>query len=76
MTANEENLRAHHALTILPVLAIREEQQAGALKGVRIEKPAIKRTNSFGFTRQRLLSRATRFVGKRLRELVAGLLEV
>ena len=75
LTAMKDVAVSGHALTILPVLAIRDEQNAGVLKGVRIEKPAIKRTISLGFTRQRPLSKAARFVGTRLRDLAAGLLE-
>ena len=74
LTAMKDVAVSGHALTILPVLAIREEQDTGVLKGVRIEKPAIKRTISLGFTRQRPLSKAARFVGKRLRELLRELL--
>jgi DNA-binding transcriptional LysR family regulator len=62
------------AFTILPELAVREEQRTGRLAAARIERPAIKRTIALGFTRQRPLSKAARFVGARLRELATGLL--
>lgn len=75
LTAMKDVAISGHALTILPVLAIKEEEHTGALKGIRIEKPAIKRTISLGFTRQRPLSKAARFVGQRLRELAVELLE-
>ena len=75
LTAMKDVAVSGHALTILPLLAIREEQNAGVLKGVRIEKPAIKRTISLGFNRQRPLSKAARFVGKQLRELATGVFD-
>lgn len=75
LTAMKDVAVSGHAQTILPVLAVREERNAGVLKGVRIETPAIKRTISLGFTRQSPLSKAARFVGKLLRELAVGLLE-
>jgi LysR family transcriptional regulator, nitrogen assimilation regulatory protein len=74
-TAMKDVAVSGHARTILPLLAIKEEQHAGVLTGIRIEKPAIKRTISLGFNGQRPLSKAARFVGKRLRELATGLLE-
>lgn len=54
-TAMKDIAFSGHALTILTVLAIREEQSAGVLKGVRMKNPAIRCTIPSGFSRQRLL---------------------
>jgi LysR family nitrogen assimilation transcriptional regulator len=75
LTAMKDVAISGHALTILPALAIRDEQSAGVLKGLRIENPAIKRTISLGFTHQRPPSKAARFAGSRLREFARELLE-
>ncbi|KAK48658.1 LysR family transcriptional regulator [Caballeronia jiangsuensis] len=74
LIAMKEVAASGGAFTILPELAVREEQRTGRLAAARIERPAIKRTIALGFTRQRPLSKAARFVGARLRELATGLL--
>lgn len=76
LTAMKDVSASGGAFTILPELAVREEQKAGRLAAVRIERPAIKRTIAQGFTKHRPLSRAARFVGSRLRELTTDLLGV
>lgn len=74
LTAMKDVSASGGAFTILPELAVREEQKAGRLAAMRIERPAIKRTIALGFTRQRPLLKAARFVGSRLRELTSELL--
>lgn len=63
-----------HAMTLLPELAVRDEQREGLLKCVQVERPNIRRTISLRTTSQRPLSKAARFTASRLRELAIKLL--
>lgn len=59
-----------HALTILPLLAVDEEVEAGRLAAVEITDPHLPRSISLGVTRHHPLSRAARFVVSRLHAIV------
>jgi DNA-binding transcriptional LysR family regulator len=62
------------AFTILPLLAVQDDQTRGWLDAVRIINPDIKRTIAMAFTRQHPLSKAARVVGSHVRELAKSLL--
>ncbi|BCZ84618.1 LysR family transcriptional regulator [Paraburkholderia terrae] len=76
LTAMKDVAASGGAFTILPELAVREELRVGRLAAARIERPAIRRTIALGFTRQRPLLKAARFVGSRVRDLATNLLAV
>lgn len=63
-TAVKDVPLSDHALTVFPVLGMRNDLNADALKGIRVEELTIKIMLSLGFTRQTPLSKAARSVGK------------
>jgi LysR family nitrogen assimilation transcriptional regulator len=75
-TAMKDVAASGHALTVLPMLAVRDECREGRLAAVRISKPFVKRTIALSFTKQRPLSKAARLVGSRLRSFTTKLLAV
>jgi DNA-binding transcriptional LysR family regulator len=62
-----------HALTLLPLMAVKEELAAGTLGAARLVKPAIRRTVALALTTQRPLTLAARFVAGRVRRLAPQL---
>lgn len=75
LTAMKDVAMSGHAFTLLPLLAIKDELDAGKLAATQIDRPVIRRTVALSFTRHRPLSKAARLVGARVRELVSGLIK-
>jgi len=62
------------ALTLLPRLAVKEELDAGALRAVKVVRPAIPRTIALSLATHRPMSKAARFIAARLRQLAVQVL--
>ena len=72
-TAMKDVALSGHAMTLLPLMAVKEELAAGTLGAARLVKPAIRRTVALALTTQRPLSLAARFVAGRVRRLAPQL---
>jgi LysR family transcriptional regulator, nitrogen assimilation regulatory protein len=63
-----------HAVTLLPLMAVKEELKRKTLGAAKVVKPTIRRTIALALTTQRPLSRAARHVAARIRTLAPHLI--
>lgn len=73
-TAMKDVALSGHAFTLLPLMAVKAERDAGLLAAARIVRPGIVRTISLSLGRRRPLSKAARLVAGRVRQLATVLL--
>lgn len=73
-TAMKDVALSGHAFTLLPLMAVKAERDAGLLAAARIVRPGLLRTIALSLGRRRPLSKAARLVAGRVRVLASGLL--
>lgn len=73
-TAMKDVALSGHAFTLLPLMAVKAEHEAGLLAAARIVRPGIVRTIALSLGRRRPLSKAARMVAGRVRQLATSLL--
>lgn len=73
-TAMKDVALSGHAFTLLPLMAVKAERDAGLLVAARIVRPGLLRTIALSLGRRRPLSKAARLVAGRVRVLASGLL--